>query len=72
MSAFLGDDDSTPCAVVVNGAGQYSIWPPDRPVPDGWRATGFTGTRAECLGHIEDVWPDPTATTSTSAIPAQQ
>lgn len=60
MAAFLGDDDSVPCVVVVNGRNQYSIWPAGRDVPDGWHAAGFTGPRSSCLEHIEAVWPDPT------------
>lgn len=44
--------------VVVNHEEQYSIWTADREPPPGWRATGFTGTRDECLAHIEAVWTD--------------
>jgi MbtH protein len=61
MPTFLGDDDSVACVVVINDAEQYSIWPRRREIPDGWRASGFTGTRAECLAHIDEVWTDPVA-----------
>ncbi|RVX38942.1 MbtH protein [Nonomuraea polychroma] len=44
--------------VVVNHEEQYSVWPADRELPPGWRATGFAGTREECLAHIETVWTD--------------
>jgi MbtH protein len=44
----------------VNDAGQYSIWDPQRPLPSGWRADGFEGTRAACLSHVEEVWTDLT------------
>ncbi|MDA0634424.1 MbtH family NRPS accessory protein [Nonomuraea sp. MCN248] len=44
--------------VVVNHEEQYSIWPAGRELPPGWRAGGFTGTREECLAHIETVWTD--------------
>lgn len=44
--------------VVVNDEEQYSIWFADRALPDGWRAEGTTGTRRECLDHIERVWTD--------------
>jgi MbtH protein len=44
--------------VVVNHEEQYSVWPVDRPVPAGWREAGFTGTREECLAHIDEVWTD--------------
>ncbi|MFC4857844.1 MbtH family protein [Actinophytocola glycyrrhizae] len=45
-------------AVVINEEEQYSIWPGDRPCPAGWRATGFTGTREECVAHVDEVWTD--------------
>ncbi|MFV2021482.1 amino acid adenylation domain-containing protein [Micromonospora sp. LOL_023] len=45
--------------VVVNDEEQYSIWPADGTTPpDGWRETGFTGSRVECLDHIGRVWTD--------------
>lgn len=44
--------------VVVNQEGQYSVWTLDRPPPDGWAAEGRTGTRQECLDHIDQVWTD--------------
>lgn len=61
MPTFLGDDDSVACAVVVNDKGQYSIWPQDRAIPEGWRATGVSGPRDACLKHIASVWAEPTA-----------
>ncbi|MGP3963944.1 MbtH family protein [Nonomuraea sp. 3N208] len=44
--------------VVVNDEDQYSLLPLDRQPPDGWRATGFTGGRQECLDHIDEIWTD--------------
>ncbi|MEU4580077.1 MbtH family protein [Nonomuraea sp. ATR24] len=44
--------------VVVNHEEQYSVWTADREPPPGWRATGFAGTKEECLAHIETVWTD--------------
>ncbi|GAA0413589.1 MbtH family NRPS accessory protein [Microbispora corallina] len=44
--------------VVVNDEEQYSLWPLDRRPPDGWRTEGFTGSREECLSHIDEVWRD--------------
>lgn len=44
--------------VVVNDEEQYSIWPADRTLPAGWRATGFEGERQDCLDHIDEVWTD--------------
>mgnify|MGYP002783790264 CR=1 FL=1 len=52
------DDDSIRYQVVVNHEEQYSIWPADRALPLGWQAEGFSGSKAECLAHIEAVWTD--------------
>jgi MbtH protein len=51
-------EDTTVYRVVVNHEEQYSIWPADRELPLGWRDTGFSGGKAECLAHIEAVWTD--------------
>ncbi|GAA3033153.1 MULTISPECIES: MbtH family protein [Streptosporangium] len=51
--------DSLPdTKVVLNDEEQYSVWPADRENPAGWRDEGFTGTKDECLAHIEQVWTD--------------
>ncbi|MBB0242563.1 MbtH family NRPS accessory protein [Streptomyces alkaliphilus] len=52
------DDADTVFQVVINEQDQYSIWFADRSVPVGWTATGPTGTKQECLKHIERVWTD--------------
>ncbi|MFC6598494.1 MbtH family protein [Kitasatospora paranensis] len=44
--------------VVANHEDQHSLWDADLPLPDGWHPQGFSGTREECLGHIEEVWTD--------------
>ncbi|MEU3162790.1 MbtH family protein [Streptosporangium sp. NPDC006930] len=44
--------------VVVNHEEQYSIWPDGRDLPDGWREEGVSGTKEECLAHIDRVWTD--------------
>ena len=51
-------DDSRAYKVVVNDEEQYSIWPLDRETPLGWRDGGQSGTKAECLAYIEQVWTD--------------
>lgn len=51
-------DDATIYNVVVNHEDQYSIWPAHREPPLGWNLTGKSGTRAECLEYIEEVWID--------------
>jgi MbtH protein len=50
--------DDRPHAVVVNAEEQYSVWPCDHPVPQGWRAVGEAGTRDACLDWIERHWTD--------------
>ncbi|MEH1097934.1 MbtH family protein [Micromonospora sp. CPCC 205561] len=54
----MTQEDDVVYRVVLNDEEQYSIWPADRDVPAGWRAAGHTGTRAECLEHIERTWTD--------------
>lgn len=44
--------------VVQNDEEQYSIWPAGRELPAGWRQTGFSGPKQECLAHIDEVWVD--------------
>ena len=44
--------------VVVNHEEQYSVWPADRENPLGWRDAGKSGSKAECLAYIGEVWTD--------------
>ena len=44
--------------VVLNEEEQYSIWPVSKDNPPGWRDEGTSGTREECLAHIDEVWTD--------------
>jgi MbtH protein len=44
--------------VVVNEEDQYSIWPTRRELPAGWRAIGKSGSKAECLESIQEIWTD--------------
>ena len=52
-----GDDGGT-WDVVVNDEEQYSIWPAGRDGAPGWRAAGYTGTKAACLAFIQEHWTD--------------
>ncbi len=56
MSADDKDEDLY--RVVVNHEEQYSIWPLEKENAPGWRDEGKTGTKAECLAHIKEVWTD--------------
>ena len=51
-------DDKQVYKVVVNHEQQYSMWPADRENPSGWEDAGKTGSKAECLEHIGQVWTD--------------
>ena len=52
------EEDKTIYKVVVNHEEQYSIWPADRENALGWNDAGKTGTKAECLAYIKEVWTD--------------
>jgi len=52
------DRDDVTFTVVVNHEEQYSIWPTFKDIPSGWTAVGVTGSKKECLDHIEQVWTD--------------
>jgi MbtH protein len=51
-------DQGAAFKVVMNHEEQYSLWPSDREAPAGWRESGQTGTKEECLSYIESVWTD--------------
>jgi MbtH protein len=52
------DKDTRNYRVVVNDEEQYSIWLDYLDMPLGWREVGVSGTKEECLKHIERVWTD--------------
>ena len=58
MSEEQADWQDGPLKVVVNEEEQYSLWPLERENPAGWRDAGKTGTKAECLEYIKQVWTD--------------
>ena len=57
MSVDEREDDRR-YTVVVNGEAQYSIWLVDQPLPLGWTEVGKSGSKAECLAYIQEVWTD--------------
>jgi MbtH protein len=53
-------EDTTIYKVMISHDEQYSIWPADREMPLGWSYVGKSGTKAECLAYINEVWtPEP-------------
>ncbi|AQR72922.1 MbtH family NRPS accessory protein [Sphingomonas sp. LM7] len=51
-------EDTTIYLAVVNSEEQYSIWPEERELPVGWSAAGKSGSKAEVLAWIQEVWTD--------------
>lgn len=58
MPARDQEEDQTVYKVVVNHEEQYSIWPAYRDNPPGWSDAGKTGSKAECMAYIAEVWTD--------------
>ncbi len=58
MNQHDQQEDTTIYKVVVNHEEQYSIWPDYKELPLGWNYGGKSGTKAECLAYIEEVWTD--------------
>jgi MbtH protein len=52
------DEDIRTYIVVVNHEEQYSLWLADKTIPLGWAQVGKSGTKAECLAFVEEVWTD--------------
>jgi MbtH protein len=51
-------EDTRTYKVVLNHEEQYSIWFADRENALGWHDAGKSGTKAECLAYIKEVWTD--------------
>lgn len=58
MASSIFDDEEAVFEVVVNDEEQYSIWPADREMPQGWRKAGKQDKKAACLSYINEVWTD--------------
>jgi MbtH protein len=58
------DTETGELVVLVNDAGQYSLWPAFRELPRGWRGAGVSGPREVCLDWIEAHWTDLRCTQS--------
>ncbi len=52
------EDPFSSYKVVLNHEEQYSIWPTEKENPPGWREAGKSGTKAECLAYVKEVWTD--------------
>lgn len=52
------EEDNQTYQVIMNSEEQYSLWLAEREVPLGWQKEGKSGSKAECLAYIEEVWTD--------------
>jgi MbtH protein len=52
------EDDEGVHLVLVNGEGQYSLWPSANAVPAGWSVAHDADTRANCLAYVTAHWSD--------------
>lgn len=71
----MNSDDSehnTNYKVVVNHEGQYSIWPAERENPVGWKDGGKSGSKAECLAYVKEVWTDMRPLTLRKSMEKQE
>ncbi|MEV7320218.1 MbtH family protein [Streptomyces sp. NPDC093970] len=44
--------------VLVNDEAQYSLWPADGAVPEGWSVDLPPNPRQVCLDHVAEHWTD--------------
>jgi MbtH protein len=44
--------------VVINHEEQYSIWPVEKKLTEGWKETEIQGKLDKCQEYIEEVWTD--------------
>ncbi|MFC7038392.1 AMP-binding protein [Nonomuraea rubra] len=58
MALWDGYDEVT-FQVVINARGRQSVWPVTSPLPPGWSAKGFAGSRRACLEEIDARWQEP-------------
>jgi len=54
----MTDSSDQQWRVVINHEGQYSILRDYDPPVNGWHDVGFSGTKDECVAHIDQVWTD--------------
>ena len=58
MSTNPFDDEDGEFYALINGEGQYSLWPTFAVIPAGWTAVYGPSPRKETLEHIETNWTD--------------
>jgi MbtH protein len=59
MTAHSPFDRAGDCFVVlVNQAGQCSLWPAAFAVPTGWTVVHTAGSRAAAVAYVDEQWTD--------------
>ncbi|MGQ0772988.1 MAG: MbtH family protein [Pseudonocardiales bacterium] len=67
MNNPFDDPDGTYCTL-INGEGQYSLWPAFIDVPAGWTVVHPQDTREGCLDYINQHWTDMRPTSLIDAM----
>ncbi|MES4908599.1 MULTISPECIES: MbtH family protein [unclassified Streptomyces] len=52
------DDPEGTFYVLVNGEGQYSLWPTFVDVPAGWTIEHGEADRQSCVDYVDEHWTD--------------
>ncbi|MFH9296749.1 MbtH family protein [Streptomyces sp. NPDC017520] len=52
------DDEKGTFVVLINGEGQYSLWPEDILIPAGWETSYGPSGRSQCLDFVNTNWTD--------------
>lgn len=52
------DDKDGLFSVLVNSAGQHSLWPSYASSPQGWMVAYGPADRASCLDYVREHWTD--------------
>lgn len=50
------DDEDGNFTVLVNAAGEHSLWPAGISTPGGWRVVHGPARRAACLEYVNEAW----------------
>jgi MbtH protein len=48
--------------VIVNGQGQFGIWPCDLKLPKGWQHVGKSGSKVEAMAYLRELLVDTAPT----------
>lgn len=70
MSTNPFDNNDLTFSVLVNAAGQHSLWPHFVDVPSGWDVVHGPDNRAACLDYVEVNWTDMRPRPLDSARPS--